>query len=317
MPHDDPQTAAPSRPAPGDVPLWRICGHLLRRSHQMHSLLWAQEFGSELTSPQYAVLTALAARPGVDQAQLGDLVALDKSSIADVVARLAGRLWVARERDPGDARRNILALTPAAAIALRHLAPKSARVQERILAPVPARRRDRFLLGLRAVARFEPMPTAAVPTASLAPTDHPRLDNDVPGHLIRRAQRVHTAYWAETFDRELTGPQYAALHVLACWPDINQRQLGDAAGLDKSTAADLLGRLERRGWVVRHRDPADGRGKLLALSDAAAVLVDDLAPRVAEVQQALLAPLQPTERDDFLRALALVAYAGAPPAAVD
>jgi len=295
MPPDELNLAAPSRPAPGDVPLSRVCGHLLRRSHQVHSLLWGQEFGTELTSPQYAVLTALAARPGIDQAQLGELAALDKSSAADVVARLAGRRWVARERDPADTRRNILALTPAAAIALRHLAPKSARVQQQLLAPVPAGQRDRFLRGLRAVARFESGP-----------------DNDVPGHLIRRAQRVHTAYWAQVFDRELTGPQYAAIHVLARWPDLNQRQLGDVAGLDKSTAADLLDRLERRGWVVRHRDPADGRGKLLALSDAAAALVDDLAPRVAEVQDALLAPVAQPDRDDFLRALALVAYAGAP-----
>jgi len=289
--------AAPPRPAPGDVPLSRICGHLLRRSHQVHNLRWAQEFGHELTSPQYAVLTALATRPEIDQAQLGDLVALDKSSAADVVARLAGRMWVARERDRRDARRNVLALTPAAAIALRHLAPKSARVQALILDPVPRRHHDSFLRGLRAVARFETGP-----------------DNDVPGHLNRRAQRVHTAYWAEVFDRELTGPQYAVIHVLARWPDINQRQLGDAAGLDKSTAADLLDRLVRRGWVVRHRDPVDGRGKLLALSDAAAALADDLAPRVAEVQDALLAPLAHPERDGFLRSLALVAYAGAPPA---
>ena len=288
---------APARPAPGAVPLSRVCGHLLRRSHQVHNALWGQGFGAELTSPQYAVLTALAARPGIDQAQLGDLVALDKSSVADVVARLAGRMWVSRARDPGDTRRNVLALTPAAAIALRHLVAASDRVQQRILDPVPFGDRDRFLRGLRAVARSESVPAG----------------NDVPGHLIRRAQRVHTAYWAEVFDRELTGPQYAALHVLACWPDINQRQLGDAAALDKSTAADLLDRLERRGWVVRRPDPADRRGKLLALSETAATLVHDLAPRVAEVQAMLLSALPPAEREGFLRALALVAYAGAPP----
>jgi DNA-binding MarR family transcriptional regulator len=310
MPPDEMNLAAPSRPAPGDVPLSRVCGHLLRRSHQVHSLLWAREFGHELTSPQYAVLTALAARPGIDQAQLGDLVALDKSSAADVVARLAGRHWVARERDRRDARRNVLALTPAAAIALRHLTPKSARVQELVLGPVPPPRRDQFLGGLRAVARFNTPPDADHRPSRTA------ADNDVPGHLIRRAQRVHTAYWAQVFDRELTGPQYAVLHVLARWPDINQRQLGDAAGLDKSTAADLLDRLGRRGLVVRHRDPVDGRGKLLALSDAAAALVDDLTPRVAEVQEALLAPLAQPERDGFLRSLALVAYAGAPPTAL-
>jgi DNA-binding MarR family transcriptional regulator len=312
MTYDELKLTAPSRLAPGGVPLSRICGHLLRRSHQVHSLLWAQEFGAELTSPQYAVLTALAGRPGIDQAQLGDLVALDKSSAADVVARLARRLWVSRERDPRDARRNVLALTPAAAIALRHLAPTSARVQELILDPVPARHRDRFLRGLRLVARFDSMPRTD-PTPGTAILDSPEPDNDVPGHLIRRAQRIHTASWAQVFDRELTGPQYAALHVLACWPDINQRQLGDAAALDKSTAADLLDRLQRRGWVVRHRDPADGRGKLLALSETAAALVDDLAPRVARVQDVLLAPLAPEERGDFLDSLALVAYAGAPP----
>jgi DNA-binding MarR family transcriptional regulator len=312
MPPGDMHTLAPSRRAPGDVPLSRICGHLLRRSQQVHNLLWVGEFANDLTSPQYAVLSVLAVRPGIDQGRLGELVSLDKSSVADVVARLAGRMWVSRERDPGDARRNVLALTPAAAIAFRYLAPMSQRVQERVLAPVPADDRDRFIHGLRAVARFEAM-TADGRSPS---RDAAAPSNDVPGHLIRRAQRVHTAYWALAFDRELTGPQYASMYVLARWPDINQRQLGDAAALDKSTAADIVERLERRGWVVRHRDPADGRGKLLALSDEAADLIDDLASRVAEVQDALLAPLAPAGREEFLRSLALVAYVGAPPEAL-
>lgn len=273
----------------------------------MHNALWVEEFASELTSPQFGVLSVLAVRPGIDQVQLGELVSLDKSSTADVVARLAGRMWVSRERDPGDARRNVLSLTPAAAIAFRHLAPMSQRVQERVLAHVPEGDRDGFLRSLRAVARFDRSSVLGRSPSLLAP-----LYIDVPGHLIRRAQRVHTAYWADIFDQELTGPQYAAMHVLAQWPDINQRQLGEAAALDKSTAADIIDRLERRRWVVRHRDPADRRGKLLALSDEAAAVIDDLAPRVADVQDMLLSPLEPEQREGFLRALALVAYAGAP-----
>jgi DNA-binding MarR family transcriptional regulator len=299
--------SAPPRRPPGGVPLSRICGHLIRRSQQVHNLLWVEEFANDLTSPQYAVLAVLAVRPGIDQVQLGELVSLDKSSLADVVTRLAGRMWVSRERDLGDARRNVLALTPAAAVAFRHLVPMSQRVQERVLGPVPAGDRDGFLRSLRAVARFD-----ADAIAGRSPNQQALLYTDVPGHLIRRAQRVHTAYWAEIFDRELTGPQYAAMHVLARWPDINQRQLGAAAGLDKSTAADILDRLERRGWVVRHRDPADGRGKLLTLSEEAADAIGGLAPRVAEVQAALLAPLAIDERERFLRSLAQVAYFGAP-----
>jgi DNA-binding MarR family transcriptional regulator len=302
--------SAPSRRAPGGVALSHVCGHLIRRSQQVHNVLWVEEFANDITSPQYAVLSMLSLRPGIDQGQLGELVSLDKSSAADVVARLAGRMWVSRERDPGDARRNVLMLTPAAAIALRSLAPMAQQVQERVLAPVPAHDRDGFLRSLRAVARFDAAAVAG--RSSHRPVT---LPIDVPGHLIRRAQRVHTAYWARAFDRELTGPQYAAMHVLAQWPDINQRQLGAAAGLDRSTAADILDRLERRGWVVRHRDPADGRGKLLGLSDEAAGIIDDLAPRVAAVQDALLAPLARAEREEFLRLLALVAYAGAQRAA--
>jgi DNA-binding MarR family transcriptional regulator len=302
---------AASRCPPGGVSLPRICGHLIRRSQQVHNALWVEEFASDLTSPQFGVLAVLAVRPGIDQVQLGELVSLDKSSTADVVARLAGRMWVARERDPADARRNVLALTPAAAVAFRHLVPMSQRVQERVVAPVPAGDRDGFLHSLRAVARFD---SASI--IGRSPRGPVTLRIDVPGHLIRRAQRVHTAYWAEIFDRELTGPQYAAMHVLAQWPDINQRQLGAAAALDKSTAADIMDRLERRGWVVRRRDPADKRGKLLALSDEAGAIIDDLALRVAEVQDALLAPLAPAEREEFLRRLALVAFAGVPPAAL-
>lgn len=300
--------AAARRP-PGGVALPQICGHLIRRSQQVHNALWAEEFASDLTSPQYGVLSVLAVRPGIDQVQLGELVSLDKSSTADVVARLAGRMWVSRERDPDDARRNVLALTPAAAVAFRHLAPMSQRVQERVLAHVPDGDREDFLCRLRAVARFD---SASV--IGRSPRHQVTVHIDVPGHLIRRAQRVHTAYWADVFDRELTGPQYAAMHVLAQWPDINQRQLGEAAALDKSTAADIIDRLERRRWVVRHRDPADRRGKLLALSDEASAVIDELAPRVAEVQDLLLEPLAPAQRESFLRVLARVAYAGASPA---
>jgi DNA-binding MarR family transcriptional regulator len=295
MPPEDKLMTAPSRRPPGGVPLSRMCGHLLRRAQQVHNGWWTEEFANDLTSPQYAVLAVLSVRPGIDQSLLGELVSLDKSSVADVVARLAGRMWVSRDRDPGDGRRNVLTLTPAAATAFRYLVPSSRRVQERLLAPVPAGDRDGLLRSLRAVARFDPSEAGS--------------HIDQPGHLIRRAQRVHTAYWAETFDRELTGPQYAAMHVLAQWPDINQRQLGVAAGLDRSTGADILDRLDRRGWVIRHRDPADGRGKLLALSDEATVIIDDLAPRVAVVQDALLTPLaSAAEREEFLRSLALVAY---------
>jgi DNA-binding MarR family transcriptional regulator len=292
---------------PGYLDLSRICGHLIRRSQQVHTVLWVDEFGTELTSPQYGVLSVLADRPRIDQRQLGELVSLDKSSAADVVARLESKLWLSRTKDPRDARRNLLELAPAAVIAIERLTPKAQSVQERLLAPVPAEDRALFVARLAEVARLDRSYLREEPGV-------PRvLSLDAPGHLIRMAQQVHTAIWAEEFDRELTGPQYAAMQVLSRSPGINQRRLGDLAALDKSTGADIVQRLVTRGWIRRARDPEDGRGRVLQLSAEAQQLTHDLAPRVAAVQERLLEPLTARARDEFLRRLALVAYAGEVP----
>ena len=73
-----------------------------------------------------------------------------------------------------------------------------------------------------------------------------RLDSTA-GHLVRRAQQVHTALWTAEFDGDLTGPQYALLSALSRQPSLDQRSAGRRASLDKSTAADVVARLQRSG----------------------------------------------------------------------
>lgn len=297
---------APSsdRPAVVDAstPLSHICGYLIRRSQAVHNLLWAAEVDPELTSPQYAVLSVLSAWPSIDQKRVSELASLDKSSAADVIARLERRHWVQREKDSADARRNLLRLSPAATIAFQHLTPAARRVQDRLLAPLPAEERAAFVDQLRIIARLEAIPAER--------QDGQVLSLDAPGHLIRRAQQWHTSIWAEEFDRELTGPQYAVLFVLANHPGSSQKELGDQAALDKSTAADLVDRLAQRSWITRERDPQDGRRRILTLTRAAEISVTAITPRVAAVQQRLLDPLDADQHEAFLTRLAAVAYRG-------
>lgn len=290
---------------PSDFTLPRIAGYLIRRSQRVHNTMWLDEFRNELTSPQYAALAGLAHRPHTDQRSLGSLVSLDTSSIADVVARLVDKMWIVRHRDEADGRRNVLALTPAAVIAFEHLTPSAWRVQDRLLQSLDAGEREDFVARLHRVARV-----GAAPVADPEGRTAVALHLGVPGHLIRRAQQVHTAIWSEVLGRELTSPQYATMHVIAQSPGINQRTLGERAALDKSTAADIVERLMGRGHVIRTRDPDDGRGKLLTLSAAARRETEQLAPRVAEVQARLLAPLTDQERTQFLDQLARIAFGG-------
>ncbi len=270
-------------------------GHLLRLAQQRHTVLWVEEVGAEPTGPQYAVLCALEAEAGIDQRRLGALAALDRSSTTDVVTRLETRGLLSRERHPTDGRRDVVHLTPTGAALAERLHPQVAVVQARLLSPVPEADRPELLRDLALVARVESR-GARVPEAL-----------HIPGHLLRRAQQVHTALFAEEFGRRLTGPQFAALLVLTTDPGIIQIDLGAAAGLDRSTTADLVSRLERTGRLQRTRDPADGRRRVLAPTPEGRREVEAALPRVRALQDRLLEPLAEARRPAFTARLAPLA----------
>jgi DNA-binding MarR family transcriptional regulator len=108
--------------------LRRHPGHLIRRAQQVHYWLWNAEVSDEVTSPQFAVLYALRAEKNIDQKTLGERVSLDRSTTAEVVARLKTRGLVQRIRDPRDARRNLLRLTSAGLRTTERLIPKASRM---------------------------------------------------------------------------------------------------------------------------------------------------------------------------------------------
>lgn len=287
----------------GRVPMHAICGHLLRRAQQVHTAIWTESFGADLTSPQYAVLAALAEHPRIDQHRLGQLASLDKSSVADVVARLTDRAWIIREGDPQDARRNVLTLTPGVESTLDRLTTIAQSVQDRLLEIVPMAQRPQLVSGLHQIASLDPRNRPAFVVTPIS-----TLRSDAPGALLRRAQQMHTALWTENFGQTMTGPQFAAVQTLAQYPGISQRDLGERAALDKSTAADIIARLARRGWIARENDPLDRRLRLLALTTTGKQTAESTIETVMQVQERLLEPVPASERERFLEALALLAY---------
>lgn len=130
----------------------------------------------------------------------------------------------------------------------------------------------------------------------------------MPGHLIRRAQQISTALFADecaAFD--LTSVQYAALHAIALNPQVDATRLSALIAFDRSTIGDVLERMEAKGWIERTPSGRDRRVKLVRLSPAGQRLLDQVAPAVARVQQRLLAPLAAADRDTFVRLLAQLA----------
>lgn len=93
---------------------------------------------SEITSVQFGVLDWLAARPGLGQRDLCELLDLDRSTIADVVARLVRRGLVTRVRDEEDRRRNVLTLTEVGSSELAALLAKIDEVDKRLTSQLDA-----------------------------------------------------------------------------------------------------------------------------------------------------------------------------------
>ena len=131
---------------------------------------------------------------------------------------------------------------------------------------------------------------------------------DMPGHLIRRAQQISTALFAEECaEFDLTSVQYAALVAIRANPDVDATRLSALIAFDRSTLGNVLERLENKGWVIRGNSPADRRVKLLRVTLEGERLLRRVDPAVRRVQQRLVEHLTPADRARFLRLLAQLA----------
>jgi len=137
--------AAPVPYAPEPEDLMQHPGHLLRRALQAMNLLWDEEVSHTITSPQFAALNALYREPRLDQRTLGSRISLDRSTVAEVVARLSARGFLRTERDSRDARRKVLTLTTKGLSTLQQLIPRTHVMTDRLVAGLDGEDQQRLL----------------------------------------------------------------------------------------------------------------------------------------------------------------------------
>ena len=81
--------------------------HLLHRALQLALDLYAVETGpGAVTQRQYAVLAAVAEHEGLTQTDLVRATGIDRSTLADMIARMISKGYLARERSATDGRAN-------------------------------------------------------------------------------------------------------------------------------------------------------------------------------------------------------------------
>ena len=128
--------------------IYGMPGHLIRRMHQASQAVFdAQiaEAGFDLTSVQFAALTLIASRPGLDQATLASAIAFDRATTGGVIDRLEAKGLVRREIAKGDRRSRRLHMEPAGKAVLEGVQPVVRRAQVIMLEGLSEKEREKFL----------------------------------------------------------------------------------------------------------------------------------------------------------------------------
>ncbi len=128
--------------------------HLLHRALQLALDIYADEQGEGgVTQRQYAVLAAVEAYEGLTQTDLVRTTGIDRSTLADMVARMIVKGLLERQRSTADARANAVSLTPAGRVALAEAKPKMAAADARLLRLLSSAKREALTAGLRELIR--------------------------------------------------------------------------------------------------------------------------------------------------------------------
>jgi DNA-binding MarR family transcriptional regulator len=101
----------------------------------------------------------------------------------------------------------------------------------------------------------------------------------------------------------LTALQYTALTVLEGHPDLTASQLARRSFVKAQSMSDLVTALLDRNLVQRHRDPADRRRLVLALTDTGRAVLEEFRPRVADLEARMLSGLSHDEADALRTAI--------------
>ncbi len=142
--------------------------HLLHRTQQFAADRFTAALGDDpITQRQFAVLVAVAAQEGLTQTDLVNATGIDRSTLAELVARMAKNGLLKRTRAKNDARANTVSLTPKGKTLLAKALPKVKKADDAIMSLIAKTKQAGFLATLQdyAGALDSDEPTAPKPKA--------------------------------------------------------------------------------------------------------------------------------------------------------
>ena len=125
-----------------------------------------------------------------------------------------------------------------------------------------------------------------------------------PSWLISEAARVAQRLRTDELDAAGSlGYHYRLLAALQEFGPASQASLSRHTGMDRSDVVAAVNELAARGLADRSPDPADRRRNVITITPAGTAHLQLLEKLLGRVQDQLLAPLSPAEREQLTRLL--------------
>ena len=125
-----------------------------------------------------------------------------------------------------------------------------------------------------------------------------------PIHLLHRAgQCAGDIFHAEMKVDGLTPRQLAVLVTVSQNEGLSQTGLVERTGIDRSTLADIVRRMQRKGLLQRRRTKEDARAYAVKLTDEGRKALRAAEPLARKVDDRILEALPDRQRDQFVNGL--------------
>ena len=132
--------------------------------------------------------------------------------------------------------------------------------------------------------------------------------DDLVIHLLHRvSQRADDIFETDVGDANLTARQFAVLLAVAKSEDPSQTDVVEMTGIDRSTIADMIRRMVKKGLLQRRRSRTDARAYVVRLTPAGQRVLKTTEPQALRAGTAVLARLSSEQRKTFLEALKVIA----------
>jgi DNA-binding MarR family transcriptional regulator len=128
--------------------------------------------------------------------------------------------------------------------------------------------------------------------------------NKSPSHLLHRAQQIAANHSASALKAAgVTLRQFSVLAALSGNEGVSQSDLVNATGIDRSTLADMVARMEQAGLIKRVASKTDARAKSVSLMAKGRKALEKAQPAVDAADAALFEAMPKTKQDALLSGL--------------